>query len=243
MTILTDQSPLPYYQQLYAILRDQIVSGDWKPGDMLPSEKELIEQYEISRITVRQALEKLVEEGLIYRRRGLGTFVAVPGIEQSLNRIVSFTEDMRRRGLHPGTQVLSAKAVPATVDIAEKLQASPGEELARFERLRLADGEPLSIEISHLVLRLCPGILEHDYAQRPLREELEQRHGIYLVRAQQTIRAVAAGKEIAVQLSVPNNAPLFYIERVSFTEQETPVEFLQLYHRGDRYALYSELRG
>jgi GntR family transcriptional regulator len=243
MTILTDDSPLPYYQQLYVILRDRIVSGEWKPGDMLPSETELIERYEISRITVRQALEKLVEEGLIYRRRGLGTFVAVPGIEQSLNRIVSFTEDMRRRGLHPGTQVLSATVVAASEELAEKLQVSPGEVLARFERLRLADGEPLSIEISHLLLRLCPGILEYDYAQRPLREELEQSYNIYLVRAQQMIHAVAAGKEIAARLSVPNNTPLFYIERVSYTQQETPVEFLQLYHRGDRYALYNELRG
>ena len=147
----------------------------------MPSETEMIEQFDVSRITVRQALELLVEEGLIYRRRGRGTFVAVPGIEQGLNRIVSFTEDMRRRGLHPGTEVISTSVVPATEEIAGKLQVEPGEDLARYERLRLADGEPMSVEISHLVLRYCPGDLENDYAAKPLREELEQKYNIYLV--------------------------------------------------------------
>lgn len=243
MNSLSDENPLPYYQQLYNILREEIVSGRWKPGDMMPSETELIEQFDVSRITVRQALELLVEEGLIYRRRGRGTFVAVPGIEQGLNRIISFTEDMRRRGLHPGTEVISASVVPASEEIAAKLQVEPGEDLARHERLRLADGEPMSVEISHLVLRYCPGILENNYAQKPLREELERKYNIYLVRAHQIIRAASANKSLAKQLSIPVNAPIFYIERVSYSQIDVPVEYLQLYHRGDRYALHNELRG
>ncbi len=243
MNTLSDENPLPYYQQLYNILRDEIISGRWKPGDMMPSESEMIEQFQVSRITVRQALELLVEEGLIYRRRGRGTFVAVPGIEQGLSRIVSFTEDMLRRGLHPGTEVLSTATVPAPQEIAEKLQVDVGEDLARYERLRLADGEPLSVEISHLVLRYCPGILDNNYAEKPLREELERNYNIYLVRAQQVIRATAADARLAEELSVAEGAPIFYIERVSYSQLDVPVEFLQLYHRGDRYALYNELRG
>ncbi len=243
MNNLSDTNPLPYYQQLYAILRDEIINARWKPGDMMPSETEMIEQFDVSRITVRQALELLVEEGLIYRRRGRGTFVAVPGIEQGLNRIISFTEDMRRRGLHPGTDVLSTSVVPASEEIAGKLKVPVGEDLARYERLRLADGEPLSVEISHLVLRYCPGILDNNYAERPLREELERKYSIHLTRAQQVIRATAADRRLAKQLSITEGAPIFYIERVSFSQLDVPVEFLQLYHRGDRYALYNELRG
>jgi GntR family transcriptional regulator len=243
MNQLVHESPLPYYQQLYNILRDDIVNGRWKPGEMMPSETEFIEEYDVSRITVRQALALLVEDGLIFRRRGKGTFVAVPGIEQGLNRIVSFTEDMRRRGLHAGTEVISASVIPASEEIAGKLQIKPGDELARLERLRLADGEPMSVEISHLVLRYCPGILQHDYAHHSLREELERSFNIYLVRAQQIIHAVPADKTVAEHLTVPRNAPLFYIERVSFSQMDVPVEFLQLYYRGDRYTLYNELRG
>jgi GntR family transcriptional regulator len=240
---LSDENPLPYYQQLYAILRDKIIGGSWKPGDLLPSEMDLIEQFEVSRITVRQALELLVEEGLIFRRRGRGTFVAVPSIEQGLNRIVSFTEDMRRRGLRPGTEVISASVMPAMDEIAEKLQVPVGEDLARYERLRLADGEPMSVEISQLVLRYCPGILDKNYAERPLREELEKTYNIYLVRAHQIIHATAANKALSNQLLVPAGTPLFYIERVSYSQQDIPIEFLQLYFRGDRYKLYNELRG
>ncbi len=243
MNSLSDVNPLPYYQQLYTILRDEIVSGRWVPGDMIPSETELIEQFDVSRITVRQALELLVKEGLIYRRRGRGTFVAVPSIEQGLNRIVSFTEDMRRRGLHPRTEIISASMVLSSEEIAKKLQIDPGEELARYERLRLADGEPMSVEVSHLVLRYCPGILENDYSERPLREELERSYNIYLVRAHQTIRAIPANKKVAEWLAVSEDAPLFYIERVSYSQLDAPVEFLQLYHRGDRYTLYNEFRG
>jgi GntR family transcriptional regulator len=240
-TILRD-SKLPFYHQLYEILRQNIVRGEWQPDDMLPSEVELMERYNVSRITVRQALDELVNEGLIYRQRGRGTFVAHPTVDQALTRIISFTEDMRQRGFTPGTEVLFSGLEPAPPEVAEKLQLEPGVELVRLDRLRLADNEPMSIEESHLVHRTCPGILQHDYAANPLREVLEQHYGIRLVRAKQIIRAIAAPRKIADKLSIPVNAPLLYIERISYSQQNIPIEFLRLYHRGDRYVLYNELR-
>lgn len=240
-TILRD-SKLPFYHQLYEILRQNIVRGEWQPDDMLPSEVELMERYNVSRITVRQALDELVNEGLIYRQRGRGTFVAHPTVDQALTRIISFTEDMRQRGFTPGTEVLFSGLEPASPEVAEKLQLEPGAELVRLDRLRLADNEPMSIEESHLVHRYCPGILQHDYAANPLREVLEQHYGIRLVRAKQIIRAIAAPRKIADKLSIPANTPLLYIERISYPQQNIPIEFLRLYHRGDRYVLYNELR-
>lgn len=240
-TILRD-SKLPFYHQLYEILRQNIVRGEWQPDDMLPSEVELMERYNVSRITVRQALDELVNEGLIYRQRGRGTFVAHPTVDQALTRIISFTEDMRQRGFIPGTEVLFSGLEPAPPEVAEKLQLEPGTELVRLDRLRLADNEPMSMEESHLVHRYCPGILQHDYAANPLREVLEQHYDIRLVRAKQTIRAIAAPRKIADKLSIPANTPLLYIERISYSSQNIPVEFLRLYHRGDRYVLYNELR-
>jgi GntR family transcriptional regulator len=235
------RSKLPYYQQLYDIFRGKIARGEWKPGDLIPAESELTELYQVSRNTVRQVLDLLVKEGLIYRQRGRGSFVAHPTLEQSMVRIVSFTEDMRQRGFKPGTRILSASLVPASPDIAEKLQVEAGEPLASVERLRLADDEPMSIEESFLVSHYCPDVLQHDYAAQPLREILERDYGIRLVHARQLIRAISSPRRLATLLEIKPGSALLAIERVTFSQESIPVEFLRLYHRGDRYTLYNEL--
>lgn len=240
-TILTD-SPISYYQQLYTILRDELTRGKWKAGDRMPSEAELIAAFGVSRITVRQAFDLLVNDGLVYRRRGSGTFVASRPVEQGLNRIVCFNEDMEQRGLRPETRLITAHLEPAEVDIALRLDIAPGAELAVLERLRLADGEPMSVERAYLVHRLCPGVLDGDYVHTSLHKALLEQFGIRLARAEQAIRAIPADKGIANTLSVLPGTPLFYIERVSFRQAGIPVEYLQIYQRGDRYVLYNELR-
>lgn len=240
--MLSRTSKVPLYHQLYELLRSNILRGEWQPEDMLPTESELLELYQVSRNTVRQALDALVNDGLIYRQRGRGTFVAHPPFEQVLGRIISFTEDMHQRGMEPHTEVLFSGLIPAPEKIAQALRVPPGAELAHLERLRLADGEPLSVEQSSLVHDLCPGVLDQDYSRTPLREELMRRYGLRLVSAQQTIRAVAASPEMAHKLSIEPNAPLLSIERVTYSEQAVPVEYLRVYHRGDRYSLYNELR-
>jgi GntR family transcriptional regulator len=208
---------------------------------MIPPESELIDQFAVSRSTVRQVLDLLVKEGLIYRQRGRGSFVSHPTLEQSMVRIVSFTEDMLQRGFKPGTRILSANLIPAAPDIAEKLQVEAGEPLACVERLRLADDEPMSIEESFLVHRYCPAVLQHDYASQSLREILERDYGIRLVRAKQRIQAVEAPRRLADLLEIKPRSALLAIERVSFSQDSIPVEFLRLFHRGDRYTLYNEL--
>ena len=243
MGSISRDSKLPIYHQLYEILRANIVSGEWQPGHMLPPESELIARYRVSRITVRQALEALVNEGLIYRQQGRGTFVARPTVAQGLVRIVSFTEDMRQRGFEPGTKVLAAGLIPAPAEIAEQLDLEPGQELVHLERLRLANGEPMSLEVSYLVHRYCSGILQGDYAASPLREALERTCGIRLVRARQVIRASLASDRMAQLLSVAPRSALLFIERVSYSQHSLPVEFLRIYYRADRYVLYNELQG
>jgi len=243
MDKINRHSKLPLYHQLYEILRGDIVRRRWQPGDMIPPESELIETYGVSRTTVRQVLEMLVNEGLIYRQRGRGSFVAHPTLEHGLTHIVSFTEDMRRRGFEPGTRLLDSGLIPAPQDIAERLQVEPGAELAQIKRLRLADDEPMSVEESNLVHRLCPGVLAGDYTSIPLRQALEQDHGLRLVRAKQIIRAVPAPAQLSETLSIARRAPLLFIERVSYSQQDVPVEFLRIYYRADRYSLYNELQG
>lgn len=236
-------SRLPLYSQLYDILRGNITRREWRPGDMIPPESELIEQYQVSRTTVRQVLDMLASEGLIFRQQGRGTFVAHPTVEQGLVRIVSFTDDMQQRGFTPGTQVLFSGLVDAPNAIADRLGIQPGEELARLERLRLADEEPMSVEESYLVHRYCPGILEGDYSKTPLRVALTDTYGIRWLYAKQSIRAVPTPQRLAPLLLTESGAPMLLIERVSFSQDNIPIEFLRVHYRADRYALYGELNG
>ncbi len=240
---LDRDSKIPLYYQLYELLRDFITSGEWLPGMMIPTESELCDTYQVSQITARQALDNLVNDGLIYRQRGRGSFVAQPAIETSLTRIISFTEDMRQRGYTPGSQVIFSGLVRATQALAEKLQVDVGEELAQIHRLRFADGEPLSFEKSSLVHRYCRGVLDGNYETASLREVLRGTYDIRLVKGKQTIRAMNASKEQARLLSIDPNAALLSIERVSFSQNNVPVEYLQIFYRADRYVLHTELQG
>jgi GntR family transcriptional regulator len=236
-------SKLPLYHQLYEILRNKIMRQDWKPGDVIPPESELVDRYQVSRTTVRQVLDLLTNEGLIYRQQGRGTFVAHPTVEQTLVRIVNFTEDMRMRGSEPSSKVLFSGLIPASPDIAAKLQIEAGEELACLERLRLADGEPMGLDESYLIHRYCPGILEEDYAINSLRQSLAQKYSIRWTHAKQAIRAVLATREQAEVLGITPKSALLFVERVSYSQENVPIEFLRICYRADRYVLYSELQG
>lgn len=236
-------SKLPLYHQLYQILRSKIVQQDWKPGDVIPPESEMVDRYQVSRTTVRQVLDLLTNEGLIYRQQGRGTFVAHPTVEQTLVRIVNFTEDMRMRGCEPSSKVLFSGLIPASPEIATKLHIDAGEELACLERLRLADGEPMGLDESYLIHRYCPGILTGDYVTNSLREVLAQKYGVRWTHAKQAIRAVLATHEQAEVLGVAPKSAALLVERVSYSQQNVPVEFLRTYYRADRYVLYSELQG
>jgi len=240
---LNPNSKLPLYHQLYEIFQDKILAGDWKPDDMIPPESELIAAYGVSRITVRKVLDMLVKEGHIRRERGRGTFVAQPRLEHGMTRIVSFTDDMRQRGFTPSTRIIFSGLVPAPANIAEALNVAIGEEVARIDRLRLADEEPMCVEESFLVHRFMPGILEHDFSRMSLREVKQAEYGIRWSRATQTIQAIAAPPETARLLSIKAGAPLLFFERVSRQQDDVPVEFLRVYYRADRYALHNELVG
>lgn len=240
---LNPKSMLPLYHQLFELLHDKINTGTWKPGDMIPPESELINQYKISRITIRKVLDLLVREGLIVRERGRGTHVANTRLEHVMTRIVSFTDDMRQRGFEAGTKVLFAGLLPAPEGIARQLGIREGDELARIDRLRLADGEPMCVEQSYIVHALMPGILNHDFAARSLREVKLAEYGIRWSRARQTIQAILAPPELSHLLSIKTNAALLHIERVSFSQNDIPVEFLRVFYRADRYILYNDLSG
>ncbi len=242
MDVINRNSNLPLYQQLYQILKHDIVRGEYAPGTLVPAKSELMAHYSVSRSTVRSVMDMLVNEGLIYRERGRGTFVARPRLEQGLTRIVSFTEDMLQRGIRPSSRVLESTLLPAPTDIAERLEVGAGEELGLLKRLRMGNGEAISLEESYLVHRYCPGFLSRvDYSTTPLRRALEDEYGIRWSHAKQVIDAVNADRSLAELLGVPPRSALLRLERVTWSDRNVPVEFLRTTYRGDRYSLYAEL--
>jgi GntR family transcriptional regulator len=242
MRTIYRNSPVPRYHQLKEILRDCIRQGEWKPGDLIPSERELGETYSISRMTARQAITDLVNEGVFYREQGKGTFVSQNRITQQLLRLTGFTEDIRARGQHPSTKVLTAAMMPADEVIAEHLRIEPGSMVFCLRRLRLADDEPLAIEDSALNFKGCEGLLEEDLEHNSLYQLLEHQYGVPLMEAEQEIEAGLASPENAEILQTSVGSPVLFTRRTTFTDRNRPIEYARSVYRGNKYTFYAHLK-
>jgi GntR family transcriptional regulator len=231
------RSPVPKHSQLRAILLDLVAeAGVDHPA---PSERELMTTYGVARMTARRAVDQLVAEGRLYRVQGKGTFVARPKIEMAL-RLTSFTEDMRARGLRPGSRELDRRLVPAGGALAKELKISPDDGVVILERLRLADGLPMAIERSHIPAAAAPGLLEADLTGRSLYDYLEREHGIVLDAGEQLIEAVVVDPTDARVLTIPPRTPALLLTRRSLT-RGVPVEYVVSTYRADRYQLRAAL--
>jgi GntR family transcriptional regulator len=242
MRTIYRNSPVPRYHQLKEILRERIRTGEWKPGDLIPSERELSEQYGISRMTARQAITDLVNEGIFFREQGKGTFVTRHKITQQLMRLTGFTEDIRARGQHPSTQVLMAQMHHADEITAERLHIDVGQMIFTLQRLRLADGEPLAIESSQLSFKGCERLVEEDLEHNSLYQLLESQYGIPLVEAEQELEAGLAGNEEARLLQISPGSAVLYIRRTTFTDRNQPIEYAKSIYCGNKYTFYTHLK-
>jgi GntR family transcriptional regulator len=209
-------------------------------GDAIPSERQLSADLGVSRLTVRAALDDLVREGLLIRRRGSGTFVSEPKIAQELT-MTSFTEDMRRRGMVPASRTLDLRSVPAGAHLGRLLRVSPSERVVVVTRLRLADRETMAIETLHVPDALVPGLAAADLERSSFYELLEERYGIVIATGTQTIEPTVTNEEESSALGVPLHSPAFLFERTTQTEAGQVVEYVRSIYRGDRYRLVTEL--
>ena len=242
-TTLDKKHPLPLYHQLKSIIEERIDCGEWKPGIQLPSERELCEQFKISRITVRQAIAELVVEGRLARVHGRGTFVAQPRIEQQLTQLTGFTQDMQARGQRPGATVLQLEAAAAPPALARALQLKPDEPVVLLKRLRLADGEPLAVETAYLPDRLCHGLLSENLEDRSLYKLLTEKFNIAPARAEQQMEAVACPAAEAKLLGIRKNSPVLHVHRTTFDRDDRPFERVESFYRGDKYVFRAVLTG
>ncbi|NUW41102.1 GntR family transcriptional regulator [Nonomuraea rhodomycinica] len=239
MARIDPDSPVPKYFQLREILLDLIDSDELRIGAAIPSERELCQRFGLSRMTVRQAVDHLVSEGRLHRVPGKGTFVARPKIELAL-QLTSFTDDMRARGMEPGSRDLDRRVVRASAHLAKELGIQPGEEVHFIERLRTADGEPLSIERAHIPVRLAPGLGDLDLADKSLYELLETRYGLVMDAGELTIDGGIADPSDADLLKLPRGGAVLLLQRRSFSGGVCAELGVSTY-RADRYQLRTSL--
>lgn len=239
--MLDKKSPLPIYYQLKEILREKISSEEWKPGTMIPSERELSEQYKISRMTARQALGELTREGLLYREKGKGTFVAQPKMQQALNSLTSFSEDMQARGKHSGGKVLRLELVSVPARIADALGISSEQEVVLLERLRIAEGEPIALESCFLHFDNVQKLLNEDFENSSLYTLLSQKYNVIPTRAQQQVEADLCSAQEKELLKIKAGTPVLRNRRLTFDQDGMVFEYTKSAYRADRYVFQVEL--
>lgn len=235
MKTINKQSHIPYYAQLADILREIIqdsLSGD--DTEFLPSENELVSTYQVSRATVRQALSLLEREGLVHKARGKGTYISKHRVRYPLTKLVATTEDMQRRGWKPGIDVLSFEEVDTHAPITESLQLDSDDKLYELCRLRLGNGHPVGLQWAYLPVKICPGLIDHDLAIS-LTQVMDEVYGIVFWSAHEFLRARLPTEFEATHLQIPSKLPIIYMERITFTPEGRPVEFLQSIWRSDKY--------
>jgi len=209
-------------------------------GDSIPSERQLGVDLGVSRLTVRAALDELVREGYLVRRRGAGTFVAEPKVAKGID-ITSFSDDMRARGLTPGSRTIELRTIPAGARLGRILHVSPSEAVVAVKRLRLADGDPMAIELLHVRSSLVPGLTARDLEQNSFYDLLTSRYDVSIVGGTQTVEPTVTNEEESEALGVPLHSPALLFERVTRTAAGEVVEYTSSTYRGDRYRLVTEI--
>jgi len=224
------------YIRIRETLREQIKQGDLRPGQKLPSASELAAQFGVSRMTARQGISDLIDEGLLYRRRGIGTFVAQVHVERDHNRLNGFFDTTEAEGFDFEFRLLCREVVPANLMIAKALVLQEGELTIRIKTLRLAHGVPVTMHDEYVPYKLCPALLQEDLRCRSAWQVMET-YGYRVKHAVQEVEAKPADAEIAKLLEMKKGAPILYKQRTILAEDGTPLEFTLCYNRGDRYLL------
>jgi GntR family transcriptional regulator len=204
-----------------------------EPHAVLPTERDLADRYAVSRMTVRRAIRELVDEGLLYAVSGQGTFVSDPRISKRLE-LMSFSEEIRSRGLEPGSRIIDARETEAGEHVAEQLEIPPGNPVYEIVRVRLADELPMCLEWAYLPQRLFPELLEHDLSAS-LYEVLRLRYRVQISQAEQNLKAVSLSKIEADLLAVSARSPALRVARVLVDRRGRLIEYSVSLYRGDRY--------
>jgi GntR family transcriptional regulator len=232
---------LPLYAQVENVIIDRISDGSLPVGSRLPSEDSLVEEHAVSRTTIRAAIQSLIQRGLVEIRRGKGTFVTQPKITQELTELTGFVEDMQALGRRPTAKVLDQRIVAADELVARRLALREGASVVRIQRVRLADGKPLSFDETYLPRELGEKVMADDLKAEPIFSLLEQKYHTPLVEAEYQLEAVCADNTVAKALRVGLGTAIFLIERTSYSVGHRPVDYEKLHYRGDQIRFVTRL--
>lgn len=237
---LDKQLRIPLYYQLKTLLLQRIRNGELKPNDRLPAEDLLADQFDVSKATVRQALNELATAGVLRRVQGLGTFVAEPRLELGPRELTSFTGEMSARGLRPSSRVVKQEVIQADGVLAEKLHVEVGSDVFLLQRLRLADSQLMGVQTAHILLALAPQIVQHDFSEGSLYDVFRY-FGLLPARAHEIHYAVLIEGPEAEMLGVKEGTAGLAGERTTFLAAGQPLEFVYSLMRGDRYQIVLDL--
>lgn len=239
---LDTSSFVPLYQQLKEYIIENIDKEVWKPGDKIYSENQLYEMFAVSRNTAKKAIEDLVQEGILYRVQGKGTFVSLPKIEQSLSAFYSFSKVLRKKGLKPKDVVLGVKVIEASHKVAKELNIEKGEQVVTLQRVRYANDEPIILENSYLPKRIIDNEEKLKLvSETPLYDILNNDFNIVVNSAKETFEPILIREEEKCHLEVEVGSPALLLERIAYDPSKIPVEFCKSIVRGDRCKFYTEL--
>ena len=230
---MTDRA-FPRYLQIVEELLDRIEKSELSPGDRLPSERALSEEFTVNRRTLRHALSVLDRRGIVERRQGAGTFVTSPRFERKAAEFFPFTEGVRHRGHEPGSLIISLQRLPASPSVAEQLDLTETDDVWRFHRLRSVNGEPFLVETFSLPYLIAPEIDTFDLSERSVYHVLENEYAVVIDKAQLSLEAVAISEFEAELLRVPIGSPAMLERHVAFDTDRRPVDYGYDVYRGDR---------
>ncbi|MTI58617.1 MAG: GntR family transcriptional regulator [Firmicutes bacterium] len=241
--IILDKSiPIPLYYQLKEIIKEKIESGELKPGDILPSERELANIYQISRPTVRQALKELVNVGLLYREKGKGTFVSKPKINYGfIQKLTTFYDDMKEKGYVTKTKVVNIEVINARLSVTKKLNLSEKEQIIYISRIRSINGEIVVTVENYIPYKLCPELIHEDLTDKSLYRLLSNKFGLDAHKAKVTLEPSVATEHDSEVLNIEIGAPIHLMKNLTYNSDGIIIDYFESRFRGDKGKVTVEL--
>lgn len=229
----------PVYIQIHNTIKRDIEAGRWSIGDRIPSERELAVDFGVSRMTLRQAIQTLVDEGILERRVGAGTYVANQKVQEKMSGVTSFTDIMLAQGKTPSSRTVSFRVANPSLSEKEKLDLADDEQVLRMERVRFADNVPISFEVATVPEALVRNFNKAEITSS-LYRTLEDKAGLVLGGAKQNVTAQVASERIAELLKIKRGDPILRLRQVSFLQNGKPFEYVRTQYAGDRFEFYLE---